>query len=40
MNMQSFNQIINDTIQKHENNYLKMPTLARDEKGNYYLEDA
>jgi len=29
-----------DTIQKHENNYLKMPTLARDDKGNYYLKDA
>jgi len=31
---------MDDTIQKHENNYLKMPTLARDEKGNYYLNDA
>ncbi len=40
MNTQSFNQIINDTIQKHENNYFQMPTLARDENGNYYLKEA
>jgi len=40
MNTQSFNQIINDTIQKHENNYFKLPTLARDENGNYYLKEA
>jgi hypothetical protein len=40
MDTQSFTKIMDDTIQKHENNYLKMPTLARDEKGNYYLNDA
>jgi len=39
MNTQSFNQIMDDTIQNHWNNTLKMPVSARDEQGNYYLKD-
>lgn len=38
--MTNFNTILNKEIQKHENNYMKMPTIARDEKGNYYLKEA
>ena len=40
MNTQSFNQILDNKIQNHWNNMLKMPTIARDEKGNYYINDA
>ena len=40
MKTQSFNQIMDDTIQNHWKNTLKMPVLARDEQGNYYLKDA
>ncbi|HZK69916.1 MAG TPA: hypothetical protein VFD03_00155 [Clostridia bacterium] len=39
MNTQSFNQIIDDKIQNHWNNTLKMPVLSRDEQGNYYRKD-
>jgi hypothetical protein len=31
---------MDETIQSHENNYFKLPTLARDENGNYYLREA
>ena len=40
MSTPSFNQIMDETIQNHWSNTLKLPTLARDENGNYYLKDA
>jgi len=40
MNTQSFNQILDNKINNHWKNTLQMPTLARDENGNYYLKDA
>jgi len=40
MNTQSFNQMLDNKINNHWKNTLKMPVLARDEKGNYYLKDA
>ena len=40
MSTQSFNKIMDETIQNHWENTFKMSVLARDEKGNYYLKDA
>jgi hypothetical protein len=39
MNAKSFNQIRDNKINNHWKNTLKMPVLARDEQGNYYLKD-
>jgi len=39
MSTESFNQILDNKIKNHWKDTLKMPVLASDEQGNYYLKD-
>jgi hypothetical protein len=40
MTQKIFNQVIQNEIRKHWDMSLKMPILARDEEGKYYLKEA
>jgi hypothetical protein len=40
MPSKSFSELLNTKIQTHWNNVLKLPVLARDENGNYYIKEA
>lgn len=36
----NFSDILLSEIKNHEDNYVKLPKLARDSEGNYYLKEA